>query len=64
MIKQKDIVNYIRVAIHVLTVFFQGHQLKKGVSLAVENMKIKPVNHLCSVPPVENIHNVTQNLPV
>ena len=33
-------------------------------------IKIKPVkhvsfvNHLCSVPPVENVHNVAQNLPV
>ena len=36
----------------------------------MEKIKIKPVkhaaivNHLCSVPPVENVHNVAQNLPV
>ena len=62
--------NYIHVAIHVLTVFFQGHPQKKGVSSRVEKIKIKSVkhasfvNHLCSVSPVENVHNVAQNLPV
>ena len=53
-----------------LLLFELGHSQKKGVRPAVEKIKIKSVkcasfvNHLCSVPPVENVHNVVQSLPV
>ena len=58
------------VATLVLTMFFRGYTQKKEVSPTVEKITIKHVchasfvNHLCSVPPVKNFHNVAQNLPV
>ena len=52
-----------------LLCFFEGSG-KKEVCPAVQEIKINPVkhasfvNHLFSVPPVENVHNVTQYLPM
>ena len=52
--------NYMYVVTHVLALFFRLHLQKKGVSVKHTSF----VNHSSSVPPVENVHNIAQNLPV
>ena len=62
-----NITNYKYIATHVLNVFFQGYPEQKGVGPRSRKYQNRPFTAclFCkSLPPIENVHSVAQNLPV